>query len=161
MRPLLLVVGLVCPMLAIEPLVKLSADEKTLLDLANKARSEEKVPALTVSSALTEIARRHAENMAKQEKMDHVLDGKNPAQRARDAKYVYRHIGENIGKAEGDADIPAPPPADMHEAWMKSKSHRDNLLNGKFREVGLAIVRSKKGNFYYAQVFGTPRSPSR
>jgi uncharacterized protein YkwD len=157
MRHLLLLALLVAPAFAQKPSpVKLSADMKELFDLANKARAKEKAPELQINPVLMKIAHDHAANMAKQEKMDHVLDGKNPSKRALEGGYNYRSIGENIGKAGGDPDVPAPPAANIHGFWMKSKHHRENLLNPKFTEVGLAAVRSKKGTIYYAQVFGTP-----
>jgi uncharacterized protein YkwD len=157
MRYLFLLVLLVAPATGQTPApIKLSADAKELLDLANKARAKEKAPELKVNPVLMKIALKHAQNMARQEKLDHVLDGKNPAQRALAGGYNYRSIGENIGKAAGDPDVPAPPAANIHAFWMKSKHHRENLLHAKFREVGIAIARSKKGTIYYAQVFGTP-----
>jgi uncharacterized protein YkwD len=141
------------------PAPKLADDLKALLDLANKEREEKKLPALVESPLLTRIARAHAENMARQEKMEHVLDGKGVARRAEEAGYKYRVIGENLARARGEADLPAPPPADIHAQWMKSKRHADNVLNPKFREAGLATARGKSGTIYYAQVFGTPLPP--
>jgi len=137
------------------PPVKPAGDEKALLDLANKEREAKKLPALTHNALLAKIAKAHAENMAKQEKLDHVLDDKSPAKRAIEAGYRYRNIGENIARAKGDEDLPVPPPADIHDGWMKSKPHADNILNPKFKEVGLATARGKSGTIYYAQVFGT------
>lgn len=135
--------------------VKLTADEQALVDLANRTREKEKLAVLKVNATLCKVAKQHAENMAKQEKMDHVLDGKGVAARVTDAGYDYRVVGENLARADGDPDTPAPPPADIHKHWMESKRHHANLVNPKFREVGLAIARSKKGTYFYAQVFGT------
>jgi uncharacterized protein YkwD len=140
-----------------EPAVKLSADEKALFELLNEARKKEKLPPLALNATLCKAARAHSENMAKQEKMEHVLDGKKPGQRVNAAGYDYRAVGENLAKAEGDADAPAAPPADIHKGWMDSKTHKANILNPKFTEVGLAMARSKKGTYYYTQVFASPR----
>lgn len=157
MRHLLLLVLLVGQAAAKAPAEdKLTGDAKELFELANKARAKVKAPALTVNPVLTKIALAHARNMARQEKLSHVLDGKNPAKRALEGGYDYRLIAENIGKAGGDPDVPAPPASEIHDWWMKSKYHRDNLLNPRFREVGLATARSKKGTLYYVEVFGTP-----
>jgi uncharacterized protein YkwD len=38
--------------------------------------------------------------------------------------------------------------------WMHSKGHRRNILNGKFRLLGMAVRRSDNGTPYAAQVFG-------
>jgi uncharacterized protein YkwD len=138
---------------------KLSADEKALLDLANKERKKEKLPGLALNPLLCKIARRHCENMAKQEKLSHELDGKKVGDRATEAGYDYRAIGENIAWSlpKEDAEAPPSPPAQIHKMWMDSKGHRENILNPKYREVGLAMVRSKKGVYYYTQVFGVRR----
>jgi uncharacterized protein YkwD len=144
-----------------EPKFKLTADEQTLVDLLNKARAREKLPALEVSPLLTKIARAHSANMAKQGKMAHMLDGKGVAQRADDAGYDYRKIGENVAYTEDGTDEDGKPdrvpPADVHRDWMKSKSHRKNILEPKYREVGLGIARTPKGKAYYTQVFGVQR----
>jgi uncharacterized protein YkwD len=164
--------------------VKLSADEKALLDLLNQARKKEKLAellfALTSAASgvdsvgelkkqkmaelvldplLSKIARQHCGNMAKQEKMSHVLDGKRVGDRATEAGYDYRAIGENIARSSPDSNVDAAPtpPAEIHEMWMKSKGHRANILNPRYREVGLSIVRDKKGTYYYTQVFGVRR----
>jgi uncharacterized protein YkwD len=139
-----------------EPKFKLSADEQTLLKLLNAARAKEKLPALKVSPLLTKIARAHSANMAKQGKMAHVLDGKGPAERAKDAGYDYRKIGENVAFSD-DGDEGPTPLSEIQEMWMKSKAHRKNILEPKYREVGLAVVRTRKGKAYYTQLFGVLR----
>ncbi len=141
------------------PAPRLEGDLKTLFDLANKEREGKKLTALTESAHLTRIAKAHAENMARQEKMEHVLDGKGVVKRAEEAGYRFRVIGENLARARGEAKIPPPPPADIHAMWMKSKLHAENLLNPKFTEAGLASAKGKSGTIYYAQVFGTPKPP--
>jgi uncharacterized protein YkwD len=135
---------------------KLPDTEQKLVDAANGSRRKEKLEELSVNRTLCQIALHHAENMAKQEKMDHVLDGKGVAKRTSEGGYNYRVVGENLAQASGDADAPAPPPADIHEQWMNSKLHRANLMNPKFKHIGVAVVKSKKGTYYYCQVFATP-----
>lgn len=134
---------------------KLSADEQTLLDLLNKARAKEKLPALKPNPVLFRVARAHSANMAKQKKMAHDLDGKGPPQRVDAAGYDYRFVAENVGMSESEGE--PVPVADVHEEWMKSKSHRHNILSPKYQEVGIGIARNKDGQVYYTQVFGTPR----
>jgi uncharacterized protein YkwD len=161
----LLVVMFVCAAVPLsladveKPVVKQSTDEKTLFELMNKDRKKEKLAELVLNPVLCKIARLHSENMAKQEKCEHELDGKRVGQRAEDAGYDYRIIRENLAKSspEGDDDPPASPPAEIHKKWMESKGHRANILHAKCTEVGLSIVRSKKGTYYYTQVFATPR----
>jgi uncharacterized protein YkwD len=133
------------------PKVEMSGDEKALFELVNKEREGQKLPPLLPNRILIEVARAHSANMAKQGKMEHVLDGKTPAKRVEAAGYDYRRVGENIAWSDGDT------PANIVKGWMNSKSHRENILREGYTETGLGVVRNAKGEIYYTQVFATPR----
>jgi uncharacterized protein YkwD len=136
------------------PRFQMSGQEKELLEMTNKERAREKLPPLKPNPVLFKAARAHSANMAKQGKMEHVLDGKNPAQRVRDLGYDYAKAAENIGVGENV------PMTEIMKGWMASKHHRENILEGKYTEVGLGIARNGKGEVYYTQVFGAPRKKS-
>jgi uncharacterized protein YkwD len=142
-----------------KPEDKLSDDEKALVKMLNKARAKEKLEPLKINPLLCRAARLHSENMAKQEKMAHVLDGKSVGHRVTAVGYDYKTVLENlaVADAEGDANKPPAPAADIHKGWMESKSHRANILDRRPTEVGIGVVRSKKGNYYYTQVLALPR----
>jgi len=131
---------------------KMTAPEKKLLELTNLERKKKDLSPLAPSPLLFKIARAHSENMAKQAKMDHELDGKNPFDRLKDGGYKYLKAGENVGA--GDAEIPI---ADLMKAWMDSPMHRENILRPDFTEVGFGAVKDKKGDVYYTQLFGKPK----
>jgi uncharacterized protein YkwD len=133
------------------PKLELSDEEKTLLELTNKERADKKLPPLEANPILFKVARAHSANMAKQGKMEHVLDGKTPAQRVDAAGYDYARVAENIAWADGGA-LEA-----IVKGWMDSKLHRDNILNGDFKEIGIGIGRSEKGELYFTQVFAAQR----
>src|SRR6266853_853935 len=59
--------------------------EKKLLDLTNKERDKESLKTLRWNPVLAKVARAHAENMAKQKKEVHILDGKSPYDRIKAA----------------------------------------------------------------------------
>jgi uncharacterized protein YkwD len=128
---------------------QMSKEEKELLDLTNQERKKNNVPPLKPNPTLFKVARAHSANMAKQGKMDHVLDNKKPPQRVKEAGYKYLSTGENI--AFGNYPLEK-----LVEAWMGSKLHRANILNKKFTEIGLGIVPDKDGVPYFTQVFGKP-----
>jgi uncharacterized protein YkwD len=132
---------------------KLSEDEQKILDLTNEARAKEKLPPLKVNATLLKVARAHSANMAKQHKMEHVLDDLNPAQRVDKAGYNYRSVAENIGVAEKGATAAA-----LFKGWMDSKIHHDNILSSKVDEIGIGLVTDDKGETYYTQVFGKRRA---
>jgi uncharacterized protein YkwD len=131
--------------------LELSDDEKKLLELINKEREKAKLPTLETSRVLFQLARDHSANMVKKGEMNHVLDGKGPAERAKDAGYEYLKIAENIAQGE-EVKL-----EDVVKGWMESKLHRENILNKDLTETGIGIKRTDKGEVYYTQVFGTPR----
>jgi uncharacterized protein YkwD len=132
--------------------VKLSAVEQKLLDLTNEARKEAGLKPLRPNATLLKLARDHSANMAKQRKLDHVLDNKTPFQRMKEAGYRYYRGGENV--AIGDNRIA---PAVIFGGWMKSKFHRENILNPEFTEIGIGRATNADGEMYYTQVFAKPR----
>jgi uncharacterized protein YkwD len=128
---------------------RLTEDEQAVLDLTNAARAaaEKKLPPLKANPKLMEAARKHAANMAAQDKMEHVLDDKSPADRLKAAGYKYRVFGENIAwGAKGPKDVVA--------GWMDSEPHRENILKPEYTEIGVAVARNAKGEPYWVQVFG-------
>lgn len=133
-----------------KPGFQLTADEQKILELTNKARAEKKLQPLIINPLLTKVARAHSANMAKKGEMNHILDGKSPADRVKMAGYDYSRVGENIAFGE-NATIPQ-----IFTGWMESKGHRENILQEEYREIGIGIARKDKGEKYYTQVFGTP-----
>ena len=134
-----------------EPKLELTAEEKAVLELTNQERAKEKQPPLKPNPILMKIARAHSRNMAKQEKLAHELDGKKPHERAEDAGYKGAWIGENC--AVGSDPYP---PKDVMKGWMESAGHRKNLLDKKYKEIGIGAAKSASGDIYWTQVFGLP-----
>jgi uncharacterized protein YkwD len=66
-------------------------------------------------------------------------------------------VGENLGYAYGASNTPK----SIVGAWMRSTPHRQNILEGKFREVGLGVVQGVPGNpnrgATFTTVFGRRR----
>ena len=134
--------------------IKLTEDEQAVIDLTNAERKKAEkdgtslnLKPLKMNPKLMEAARKHAENMAAQEKLEHVLDDKTPSDRAKAAGYKYRALGENIGwNAKG--------PKEAVAGWMDSEPHRENILKPEYTEIGVAVAKSKTGEPYWVQVFG-------
>jgi uncharacterized protein YkwD len=134
-----------------EKKVELSEDEKAVLDLTNEARTKAKLPPLKPNAVLFAVARAHSANMAKQEKMEHELDGETPADRVKSAKYAYAQLGENIAVGQNVSH------SEIVKMWMESLHHKENILNEAFQEIGLGLAKNDKGEVYYTQVFAKPR----
>jgi uncharacterized protein YkwD len=155
---LLLSLFLVAPFLEAEDKKETSKfeirkEERTLMELVNKERAKANLPGLQPHPLLFKAARGHSANMAKQEKMEHVLDDKRPAQRVEAAGYDWGKVRENILTA----DMLDVPPKKIVKAWMDSKVHRDNILSNDVIETGLGIASNAKGEVYYTQVFARQR----
>ena len=131
---------------------KQTAIEQKVFESTNQERKKKDLAPLKLSAALSKVARAHSANMAKQEKLDHVLDDKNPLDRMRDAGYKFMKGAENI--AYGDEEITL---ATIMKAWMESKAHADNILSPDYTEIGIGIAKDKSGTLYYTQVFAKPR----
>jgi uncharacterized protein YkwD len=133
--------------------VKLTPEEEKILEWTNEARKEKKLKPLKVNPLLTELARKHSANMAKQRKLDHTLDGKGTADRIKESGYPYVAWAENIvtnrDSPEGIKQC--------FEWWMDSPPHRGNILKPVLTEIGIGMARTGTGQIYFTQVFGTPR----
>ena len=159
LRPLfVLTAALAIPLLAVDAQgpaekkdgVKLTEEEQAIVDATNKEREQQKLAPLKPNEKLFKAARAHSENMAKQDKMAHELDGKNPLQRVQATGYAYAYVAENVAWNQRTAE-------ELLKEWMKSPHHRENILKDVFTEIGIGVARNGKGEPYYTQVFGTPR----
>jgi uncharacterized protein YkwD len=130
--------------------LKLTEEEQAVIDFTNAERKKADLLPLMPNAQLMAAARSHAANMAKQDKLEHVLDEKNPSDRVKDTGYKYSTTGENIAWN-------ARSPKEVVKGWMESPPHKENILRTEFTEIGVAVAKDKKGEPYWVQVFGTPK----
>jgi uncharacterized protein YkwD len=112
----------------------------------NQLRRQAGAAPLVLNSQLTAAAAGHANDMAVKKYFSHTSkDGRSPGQRITATGYRYSTYGENIawGYADWNAAI---------TAWMQSQGHRANILNARFKHIGLGVK-----NRYYVTDFATPR----
>lgn len=106
----------------------------SLVALANASRAKAGLTALTTNSQLESAARAKADDMFKNQYFAHNSpQGKTPWNFISDAGYSYVYAGENLAIGYGDS-------AELHNAWMNSPTHRENIMNPNYREIGLASV---------------------
>ena len=116
--------------------------QSALLAQINGFRSRHGLVRLKVSRPLTGVADRHSAQMAKLGFFSHnSANGQSFMQRLRRA-YSPRgfrswSVGENL--VWGGPDIGA---ARAFRLWLSSPPHRANLLNARWREIGLGAVHS-------------------
>lgn len=111
-----------------------SISTSRLVQLANQSRQAAGVPTLSTSSKLAAAATAKANNMFQEQYWAHYgPNGESPWQFIIAAGYNYTYAGENLAKDFVTADA-------IHNAWMNSPSHRANILNENYDDIGIAAV---------------------
>ncbi|HQR08847.1 MAG TPA: CAP domain-containing protein [Gemmatales bacterium] len=132
-----------------DPPLQLTAEEQELVNLTNAARKKEGLPELKPHPKLFQSARLHATNMARQDKLDHELDGKTMIDRLKGVEYGVQSAAENIAHKQTT-------PRKVMASWMESEGHKQNILTGEFIHIGVAMAKNAKGDRYWVQVLATP-----
>ena len=141
----------------------LNVKEKRTLALHNRIRRNHNLKPFCVHPKLQRAARAHSKDMIRRDYFSHNTKGKYTFERRlkrfgyTSRGYKYYTIGENIagGNSRGGR------PAHTMRRWMQSSGHRRNVLNGKFREIGIGTYtgtyKRYKGWTMYTADFGTRR----
>jgi uncharacterized protein YkwD len=123
-------------------------------DKVNELRAKGQLEALGRDAKLDAAAQKHAENMARQEKSAHELDGKRVKDRIKVEGYEARVVAENIAVAPVGSNRS---PAAVVNSWRYSKGHYDNIMLEALTQTGIGAARGKSGNWYFCQVFAAPK----
>jgi uncharacterized protein YkwD len=128
----------------------------TLLDETNKIRQQKGLSTLKMNQSLSNAAAKKAQHMFKNNYWAHVApDGTEPWFFILNEKYDYSYAGENLAKNFNNS-------RDVVEAWYKSPSHRENLLNSNYDDIGFAVVNGVLDGYettLVVQMFGRSRYP--
>ncbi|HUV42581.1 MAG TPA: CAP domain-containing protein [Patescibacteria group bacterium] len=126
-----------------------------VVELTNQKRLESGLAPLTINSQLNEAAQRKAGDMFAFNYWAHNSpSGRTPWVFFQEVGYKYLYAGENLARDFMNS-------SSVVEAWMNSPTHRDNLLNGNYKEIGLAVVNGTLEGVettLVVQMFGTPAS---
>lgn len=124
-----------------------------LLHLTNQKRLQNGLGVLTVNEKLNQAALAKANDMFANQYWAHTSpSGVDPWHFFNKSGYGFLYAGENLARDFAQS-------SGVLEAWMNSKSHRENILNSRYKEVGFAVVNGKYGNYettLVVQLFGTP-----
>jgi len=108
--------------------------------LGNQARAQAGVKSLAWDPTLAAAALQHCRMMAASGGISHQYRGEpDLSTRAAQAGAHFSVIEENVAMA--------PSAAAIHQAWMQSPGHRENLLSPEVDHVGIAVVYAH-GEFY-------------
>lgn len=119
----------------------------------NAERSKSGLQQLTLNDTLSSAARAKAADMFANQYWAHVSPkGKQPWDFMREAQYRFSSAGENLARDFGTT-------SEMMSAWMGSPSHRANIMNAKYQEIGVAVVNGNLQGIdttLVVQMFGKP-----
>ncbi len=124
-----------------------------LTTLTNEERAHINDAPLVTNNLLTKAAELKANDMATRGYFAHTSpDGKTPWYWLDQVGYNYNSAGENLAVNFFESN-------DVAQAWMNSPSHRENILKGEYKEIGIGVasgVYEGRNTVFVAQFFGTP-----
>jgi hypothetical protein len=123
-----------------------------VVEKTNLEREKAGLKPLKVNKRLSEAALAKAQDMFDNQYWAHTSpNDKDPWFFIKEAGYVYKLAGENLAR-----DFSNTP--EMLSAWMASPTHRANIMNPNYQEIGIAVVDGKLQGFettLVVQMFGT------
>lgn len=126
-----------------------------LIALTNYERVINKLSPLSTNDQLTKAAQAKALDLKNKGYFDHFRPGdeKKPWDFIEEAGYQWRVAGENLARGYQTS-------GQVVAAWMASDTHRKNILNYRYEEIGIATIEGTKDGLpvtITVQMFGTPR----
>lgn len=116
------------------PAIASEISPQTIFELTNDARASHGLTRLTYSQPLERAAMAKAQDMVKNGYFDHFgPDYQTPWQFMEKAGYHYELGGENLAVGFISHE-------EIVKAWLDSPSHRQNLLEPNFEDIGIAAL---------------------
>lgn len=123
-----------------------------VVGLVNQERVERGLNSLTVNDRLQTAAQWKADDMIEKDYWEHFHNGKSPWAWMNEAGYQYLDAGENLAIDFSELEL-------VHRAWINSPTHKENIINPKYKEIGIGVA---SGDFeghettVVVQMFGNP-----
>jgi uncharacterized protein YkwD len=159
--------GAACPNVDLAPsAATLAGVAEATLCLLNGERADHGLAPLAANAKLATAASAYAQDLVAGSYFSHTgRDGSGVFERIEGAGYIPEdrawRIGENLAWGTGALATPA----SIMQAWMNSPGHRDNILNGRYREIGIGVAagnpaRTDGAGATYATEFGAVADPA-
>lgn len=130
------------------------AMSKNIITLTNTKRTTNSLGSLTESDLLDKAARQKLADMFANNYWEHISPtGVQAWDFMKKVGYSYQYAGENLAKGYHDSTSTV-------NAWMDSTTHRENILNTNYSEIGVATGSGKldgKPVTLVVQLFGKPQ----
>lgn len=124
-----------------------------VIDGTNAERQKLGLPPLHENPALSKAAQAKAQNMFEENYWAHFSpSGKDPWGFIVGSGYRFSYAGENLARNFYTSD-------EVVRAWMNSPTHKANLLNPHYQDIGIAVVDGVlmgQKTTLIVQEFGTP-----
>ena len=125
-----------------------SDEESEIFRLVNRERSKSRLSYLEWDDDVARVARNFSRQTARENFFSHAdRDGKTVIQRA--AKVSWSKIGENLFMCDGMDDFTG----FSVRGWMRSPTHRRNILDREWTDTGIGVYQARDGTTYVTQVF--------
>jgi uncharacterized YkwD family protein len=128
-------------------LYTLSDYELEVINLVNKEREKHNLKPLEIDMKVSQLARQKSEDMRDKNYFDHTSPtyGK-PCDHMKKEGVKYKYCGENIAAGYKT-------PEEVMEGWLKSKGHRENILNSDYTHIGVGYAEGGTYGTYWTQQF--------
>ncbi len=148
---ILVLVNMFGGLLGIPEAMASSITPANIINLTNQQRAAAGLNTLNTDSRLSAAALAKANNMLEQQYWDHFgPNGESPWMFISASGYQYVYAGENLAKGFRTAE-------GVHEAWMASPTHKENIMSGNYKDIGVAVVEGVllgKQTILVVQMFG-------
>lgn len=127
--------------------------ETKLIQLANQERKTRGLVELKLDPILYFAAKSKAQDMLDKDYFEHYsLDGKSPWDFIHSAGYDYQKAGENLAMDFATSE-------GIHDAWMASETHKNNILKPEYEDIAIATYIGDfngKQTTMVVEMFGKP-----
>ena len=124
-----------------------------VVEETNQERASGALGTLKRNPVLDRAATLKAEHMAAEGYFAHYSpEGVSPWHWFNVTDYNFAHAGENLAVHFTDS-------SQVVSAWMESPTHRANIMNGQYEEIGIGVAEGTFEGFetiFVVQLFGTP-----
>lgn len=131
------------------------AAKENIIAYSNLERQNQGLKQLTENNVLNQAAKLKLNDMFTKDYWDHIgPNGEEAWQFFEESGYQFNLAGENLAKGFSNTK-------DVVKAWMASPTHRENLLNNRFSEIGIAVGSGKINGAtttVVVQLLGEPRT---
>lgn len=128
---------------------------QNIIDLTNQTRVNLNLNNLAASEKLMQAAAAKAQDMLANQYFAHVSpSGLTPWSWMVDVGYKYKYAGENLAVHFSSAE-------GVQEGWLASPSHRANIVNENYTEIGVGVAMGEFEGYsttFVVQMFGQPVS---